>query len=398
MWAGAVFLLTCGALALAVVGSLLDTRGARPWWLGFTIFGCAYLALAFCYPPHFFNQPGLPTDPLLRFAMPYIGPGPSWPQGSQGLSDNPYLQTGHCLIGLLAGTLGGMLANALFSIPGAHPPPASSGKSRRRYWPAVVGLTSLVLLGATSVVGARRAPGLWAGATVLLTWGILGLIIVGAVYGRRKHRTFCLGASLFGTGYMLLIAGMPLALLTAVNREPWPQLATNRLLNSARPWLPTIVREYPAESDGVAFANARILRELDRPIPMRFPQETPLQDVLAYVVAQTRGPDGYEIPVYVDPDVLQESEKGLRSPVTIDLKGVPIRTSLQLALDQLALLYTVKGGVLIVDSASNDPDPIQFACNDPFLAIGQSVLALLAAGVGGVLAALICDPPGATAA
>ena len=179
--------------------------------------------------------------------------------------------------------------------------------------------------------------------------------------------------------------------MTDVNRQPWPQLATNRLLNALRPWLPTVVSEYPAGSDGVAFANARILQALDQTVPMRFPQGKPLRDLLAYVVSATRSPDGHEIPIYIDPGSVDDIEKALQTPVKIDLEGVPLRTTLDLALHQCELLYTVKGGVIIVDNGAYSPDYVPIATSDPFLAIGQSLLALLAAGVGGVLAALVYD-------
>jgi hypothetical protein len=238
IWAGACFLLTCGVLALAAVGSVFDTRGTRAWWLGIAIFGCGYLVLAFSYPPFLEDAPFLPADSLLRFAMPYVGPGPSWLPGAHGLADNPYLQTGHCLLGLLAGTLGGVLAHALS-------------------------------------------------------------------------------------------------------------------------------------------------------VRMRFPQGKPLRELLAYVVSATRSPDGHEIPIYLNPGSVDDMEKTLQTPVKIDLEGVRLRTTLELALEQCELLYTVKGGVIIVTSGSDSPDSVPIASSDPFLAIGQSLLALPSAGVGGVLAALV---------
>lgn len=390
IWAGACFLLTCGFLALAAVGSVFDTRGARAWWLGFAIFGCGYLVLAFSYPPFLEDAPFPPTNSLLRFAMPYVGPGPSWLPGAHGLADNPYLQTGHCLLGLLAGILGGVLAHALFGSAPVDPPPVSHGSGRRSRT-AVLGLMGFGLLAVTTVAGARKAPESWAGAIVLLNWGLLGLTTVAVACGQRRRRAACLGASLFGAGYLLLVAGLPLALLTDVNRLPWPQLATNRLLNAARPWLPTVVSEYPAGSEGVAFANARILQILDQTIRMRFPQGMPLRDLLAYVVSATRSPDGHEIPIYLNPGSVDDMEKTLQTPVKIDLEGVPLRTTLELALEQCELLYIVKGGVIIVTSGSDRPDSVPIASSDPFLAIGQSLLALLAAAVGGVSAALVYD-------
>jgi hypothetical protein len=239
------------------------------------------------------------------------------------------------------------------------------------------------------MTGAVRAPGQWAGATVLLTWGVLGLAVVAALCGRRTRRAACLGATAFGVGYMLLVAGQPVAIMTDVNNRPWTQVSTNRLLNALRPWVPKLVSEFPPASDGVAFANARILRALERTVPMRFPQETPLKKVLEYIAASTRDPDGYKIPVYVDPDALRDVEKSIESPVTIDLDGVPLRTSLDLVLNQLDLSYTVKGGVLVVNDEFGQ---VPLACNDPFLTIGQCLLALFAAGVGSVLAGLVHNP------
>jgi hypothetical protein len=185
---------------------------------------------------------------------------------------------------------------------------------------------------------------------------------------------------------------MPLAVLIDVNRQPWPQFAVNRLLVAVRAWIPTVVGEYPAGSPAVALANARILRLLDRSIPMRFPNGTPLRDVLAYVAAATRSKDGHEIPLYLDPNSIDDQEKVLGTPVRMNLEEVPLRTTLELALDQCSLCYTVKGGAIVVNRYNDDPDQIPLASNDPFLGIAHSLLAMLAAGLGGMLASLIGAP------
>src|SRR4029077_15831912 len=102
--------------------------------------------------------------------------------------------------------------------------------------------------------------------------------------------------------------------------------------------------------------------------------ETPLRDVLAYVSAATRSPGGHEIPIYLDSRSIDEPEKKLVSPVKINLEGVPLRTTLELVLEQSSLVYTVKGGAIVVTEVNDDPDPIPIASNDPFLAIGHSLL------------------------
>ena len=59
-WAGSMFVLTCGALALAVVGVVFRGRAERAWWLGFARLSSdgATLALAFWWRP---TLPTLPT-------------------------------------------------------------------------------------------------------------------------------------------------------------------------------------------------------------------------------------------------------------------------------------------------------------------------------------------------
>lgn len=385
-WASAVSLLACGVLALGVVGVACGGRAGRAWWLGFGVFGWGYMAPAFWDDP---DLPRLPPVVLLNALMSYIGPPVSWQPGYRGIADNPYFLVGHSLCSLVAACLGGMLAHAFFAAPSAQPGALGADQQQSRPVPdrwrrrlAVIGLAGPVVFMVAALAWLRTAPGLWAGATVLLTWGVLCLTAVAAVCRRGRRRAACLGATLFGAGYMILVSGQSLEYQT------WPQYATNRLLNAFRPWLPPAVREFPAKSDGIAFANARVLKALDQLVPMRFPQATPLEDVLKSIVAATRGSDGRAIPIYVDPIGLLEAEKTMRSPVTIVLDGVPLRTTLRLVLGELGLSYGVKDGLILINSDHDEERP---AYEDPFLVIGQCLLALLAAGLGGLLAPLVHD-------
>ena len=54
----------------------------------------------------------------------------------------------------------------------------------------------------------------------------------------------------------------------------------------------------------------------------------PLDDVLKHIKQATRTPNHPDIPIYVDPLVLQEAERSLDSTVSIDLEGVPLKTTL----------------------------------------------------------------------
>jgi RNA polymerase sigma factor (sigma-70 family) len=101
-----------------------------------------------------------------------------------------------------------------------------------------------------------------------------------------------------------------------------------------------------------------ILGALEQKLPMNFPNETPLEDVIKYIRSATEGP-GFPkgIPIYVDPQGLQEAEKTMTSPVSIDLEEIPLKTTLRLALEQLGLSYRVKNGLLTIGALdSEDPE------------------------------------------
>ncbi len=105
---------------------------------------------------------------------------------------------------------------------------------------------------------------------------------------------------------------------------------------------------------------ALIWLKLNEEIEMSFPNETTLGDVLKYIQSKTdceELPGG--IPFYVDPAGLATAEKTMTSPVTIDLKGIPLATTLTLALHQLDLTYCVhKDGLIVIDSASDPSNPL----------------------------------------
>ena len=102
-----------------------------------------------------------------------------------------------------------------------------------------------------------------------------------------------------------------------------------------------------------------ILAKLNEPVSMNFKNETPLEDVLNYIKNATQGPNDSGIPIYVDPVGLQEAEKTMTSPVTLDLEGVPLKTTLRLLLKQLGLTFTVKDGMLTITSESSEDQPTE---------------------------------------
>jgi hypothetical protein len=106
------------------------------------------------------------------------------------------------------------------------------------------------------------------------------------------------------------------------------------------------------EAEDQSPANKMILQKLAEPIAMTFGNETPLDDVLRYIKSATQGSKDRGIPVYVDPAGLKEAGVELTTPVTLDLEGIPLRTTLRLMLKQLKLAYCVKDGVLMISSVN----------------------------------------------
>ena len=105
-----------------------------------------------------------------------------------------------------------------------------------------------------------------------------------------------------------------------------------------------------------------ILKKLGEPISMNFPNDTPLEDVIKYIKQSTQDetaglPSG--IPIYVDPQGLQDSDKTLASTVSIDLEGLPLKSSLRLVLKQLSLTYTVKDGLMTITSTTSEDQPTE---------------------------------------
>jgi hypothetical protein len=123
-----------------------------------------------------------------------------------------------------------------------------------------------------------------------------------------------------------------------------------------------------------------ILAKLEEPISMSFAQETPLEDVLKYIRAATQGPNDSGIPIYVDPAGLNEADRTLSSPVSLDLEGVPLKTTLRLLLKQLGLTYTVKDGLITITSETSDNQPTEIRV---YPAADLAIIPLSLLGMGG---------------
>ena len=98
--------------------------------------------------------------------------------------------------------------------------------------------------------------------------------------------------------------------------------------------------------------SQQIIAKLGELVPMKFLEETPLEDIIKHIRKRPSHPTcPAGIPIYVDPVGLSEADKTMTSTVrSIDLEGVPLRRTLQLALAQLDLGYFVVDGMLYITS------------------------------------------------
>ena len=104
------------------------------------------------------------------------------------------------------------MAGVLVTIPGVRAAELESPAPRDRKWwrrPAILGLSGFGLAAAAAAAGRWSTPAIWAGAIFMLTCGLLGLALLGAVFSRGRDRETWLGAALFGFGYLFLTFGWP---------------------------------------------------------------------------------------------------------------------------------------------------------------------------------------------
>lgn len=410
-WYGTILVLNRVILGSALLIAVFHRGGAgRAFWIGFALFGWGCNILI---PPRSqYRIPDLPTTRLLLAVRPFLDrdPGSRWRpiggfDGPPGLFDDrkggkpwdyPYLAIGDELWALVAALLGGMMARVVFGRSSERAAPSSSARASGTSRPgpvlaaiAIVGGVILVL--ATSIAALRftGAAEFWAGTTFALVSALIGLSGLAAFDGRRRIRPACLGAALLGGGYLLLVFG---------HETFWP-LPTGQLLHALR------VR-FPGLASPAVASSVRILDELERPIPMEFPESIRLADLVEYIERATSGPGHPGVPIYLDLLELEDAERSPDSKLSIDLQGLPLKVALRVALRDLQLDYEVEDGLLRVissESIREEDDPFYGSTSrigdhlfldrgarltlsadlrDAYLVVGHCLLAMAAAGLG----------------
>jgi hypothetical protein len=382
-WEGVALLVTSGLLALAVIGAVCRHPRERAWWLGFAVFGCGYLALAHWYSVHVAS---LPTVNLL------LQPNETWWSDLNAFS--PPLRILHELWAVLVAVCGGMVTEVLFGGQGADEGGSVGGTpieegSSRSWWrrSALIGLVGCAAMVTAVLAGSGLAPRIWAGVTFLLTWGLLGVALMGAVFGLGRRREAWIGAVIFGIGYLVLTFG-PLA----------QSAPTHHLLNAVfRPNYPTAAGELLDDERTDDEESRRIREALEQPISIHFPDNTPVKEVLERIKSAAKGLVGKELLIYADPielatarvrlDLTQASIDRENTPrVSIDRESIPAREALRLCLSPLGLTYRVQAGYVRIIPDEYRPLPVY---EDPVMIGGHSLLSLIAAAIGGVISPII---------
>jgi hypothetical protein len=381
-WAGLMLMLTCGVLMLGLVGAVCRGPHERAWWLGFTLFGGGYLALAHAMA---FSPTPLPTITLAEFIGSGLGAKlTSSTRNGGGGWDSLGTTTRilHSLWALALALLGCILAGLLIAGPAvAAPNPIEEARSEDRLsmirWkrPALIGLSGFWIMAITATVGRWSAPGVWAGVSFLLTCVLLGLVALAAVWSRGRGREVWLGAALFGFAYLALTFGKSQLFIVA------PHLPTEGMLNRVlHPGGPPIHSDFPDFTNFafVAIKNQLIMKKLDQPIPIHFPEDTPFEEVLRHIRRATADTYFPGIPMYVDPVGLRNADKSMTSSVrNLDWDAIPVRDGLRVCLSQLDLGFSIRSGYVLISDTPEIP-----VYEDPVQVVGHSLLALIAAGVG----------------
>ena len=283
IWAGATFLVTCGVLSLAVVGAVCRGGAGRAWWLGFALFGWGYLGLVF------WGRASARTGTCRRSPCSGLLPEPLPRRAAWARLRRAIARSTPITRRATASSASCRRARrAAGPRPLRHRRPDRSGRSPgragglppRRWWrrPAVVGSGGFVAASGVALVGLDGRRGC----------GRRGLLrdVGPARPGGRRRRLRAAGPP------RGLARGRPLrhrlhgpdlpppapAQLAARRDRPSP-VCREGAVPLDHPGGPPRPRAWRCRTPGSS-------RRSDLPIPMHFPQETPLEDVLKAIRAR----------------------------------------------------------------------------------------------------------------
>jgi hypothetical protein len=133
------------------------------------------------------------------------------------------------------------------------------------------------------------------------------------------------------------------------------------------------------EQPGADPREASIHAALGQTTDLQF-VETPLKDAIDFLAAQ------HEIPIVLNAKSLEEAGVNIDTPVTKNLSGITLRSTLNLLLGELELTYVVQNGVLMITTEAE----AQKLDRKPF---SPQIAMWLAAALAVIWGAFLCSRP-----
>jgi hypothetical protein len=371
--AGVILLMTCGLLMLSVIGAVCRGPQERLGLVGFAAFGWGYLALAHWYS--YYEGP-LPT---IRFLL---GDDDPWHENLMNLPAR--IRIAHYAWSLVFAVAGSGLTRLLFghaTVPRRkHATYASPQGDTGRLWrkPPWLALPGLALV-AAALGGCWFKSEIGAETAFLLNWLLLGVAVLGAVCGPGRRREAWIGASSLGLGYIFVTSGPFFSLETPMNH----------FLNAVfRPDGPAWTAGAPDDELTTDSESRRIKEALERPVSLHFPQGRDLKIALEQIRRSLEAQTNTEFLFYIswNPRLAVHPGHPAFSVVLIDCENIPAKDALRLCLGQLGLTYRVHSGYVLIIPDVYQPIPVE---EDPVLIGGHSLLALIAAAFGGLMAPIV---------
>jgi hypothetical protein len=227
-----------------------------------------------------------------------------------------------------------------------------------------------------------------AGIVLLMTLLTLVVAALGVIYRRGNDRAWWLGLTLFGWGYMALASGIwwDWYMVPPGGFRSWkppnrPNLPTSAILDQLHPiflrdrgpgpFPVTIERLFAAPQDRAIHGKLALPLALNLP----HPAHPSLEDLARSIAEATKDraaglPEG--IPIDFDPQGLQDADRTPNTTVDfVKMEGVPLGQTLSLMLDQVTLIYYVRGGRLTMTCNSIGNEEI-----GAFLRVGHCYFAI----------------------
>ncbi len=143
----------------------------------------------------------------------------------------------------------------------------------------------------------------------------------------------------------VFLALLPAMLVSAKGPDDDPFGSDAPKPAEAKPLKPKVVVAKPNPSPGPKLQGGEkaILKAFQEETAIEF-VDTPLADVLDYLSHKHR------IPIIIDRPALKEAGVEESTPITFHLTGIPLRSALEMVLDELGLKWTIHHDVLLITS------------------------------------------------